>query len=103
MFRESSFNPFLRSSKGACGLMQVMYKVHEKMLKETGVNGYTIYHIDNNINAGCRILKDCIKKSKSISEALKRYVGGDQKSYINDIFSLMVEWELTTTGGGDKK
>ena len=100
--RESSFNVFSKSSKECMGLMQVRFPVHRKMLKEMGISSvYSLYHIDNNINAGCRILSNKLSKSKSISGALQKYVGAKNKKtkqYANDILGMMREYK--TSGGG---
>jgi len=97
--RESSFNIFSRSNKGAIGLMQVRFSVHRKMLREMGIpNVYSLYHIDNNINAGCRILSQRLSKSKSVSDALQGYVGAKNKrtkQYANDIIGMMDEYKIS--------
>jgi len=99
--RESSFNVFSKSNKECMGLMQVRFPVHRKMLKEMGIsNVYSLYHIDNNISAGCRILSDRLSKSKSVSGALQKYVGAKNKKtkqYANDILGMMREYKQ---GGG---
>lgn len=96
--RESSFNVFSRSDKDAIGLMQVRFPVHRKMLNKMGItNAYSLYHIDNNINAGCRILSDRLSKSKSVSDALQGYVGAKNKKtkqYASDIIGMMREYKI---------
>ena len=95
IFRESSFNPMAVSSHGAKGLMQIMVGIHKKEIKELNdFNNYEIYHIDKNIRIGCIILKKYIRKSNDcLEKALKRYVGGNNRGYLSDIFRLMAEWE----------
>ncbi|WKZ31888.1 MAG: lytic transglycosylase domain-containing protein [Thermodesulfobacteriota bacterium] len=68
---ESSGNPFAVSSKGAQGLMQVM----PFWKKELGVHG-TLFDIDNNINAGCRILAENIRRW-GFDEGIARYYRGN--------------------------
>ena len=106
IFRESSFNILGQSKKDACGLMMVRYTndnkqiVHPKILKEVGVNTREqLFHIEKNIKAGCKILREkCLDKSKTIEEALQKYVGGKHKTYIQDIFRLMSEYEIMKEG-----
>lgn len=91
IFRESSFNHMSTSSKGAIGLMQIMFSAHKDKIK---IPKNKLYEIENNINYGCMILKDYIKMSKgNIQKALRRYVGGNEQEYINDIFRLMAEFD----------
>lgn len=54
---ESSARPWVRSSKGAIGLMQVMPHMHEPM----DVAG-SLTSIETNIEAGCAILADNIRR-----------------------------------------
>ncbi|MBE7414874.1 MAG: lytic transglycosylase domain-containing protein [Deltaproteobacteria bacterium] len=68
---ESSGNPFAVSSKGAQGLMQVM----PFWKKELGVHG-TLFDIDNNIDAGCRILAENIRRW-GFDEGIARYYRGN--------------------------
>jgi len=99
IYRESSFNLFAMSNKECYGLMQIRYKVHKKLLKELGINNvYELYHIDNNIKAGCAILSAMMTKEKTVSGALKRYVGGQHETYIPDIFRIMAEFSNPVGG-----
>ncbi|MBW7956300.1 MAG: lytic transglycosylase domain-containing protein [Deltaproteobacteria bacterium] len=68
---ESSANPFAVSSKGAQGLMQVM----PFWKRELGVHG-TLFDIDNNINVGCRILAENIRRW-GFEEGIARYYRGN--------------------------
>ncbi len=97
IYRETlpAFNPMSRSKSGAVGLMQIMFDVHKKSisgLEELGKEG--LYAIDENVHYGCWILRGYIDKSKSLEEALKRYVGGDHDRYVRDIFRAMAEFEV---------
>ena len=64
---ESTFRVNAVSSEGAVGLMQVHRKSHPNK-KASGIK--------NNVRAGVSILKDGMKKSKTLKGALKRYSGG---------------------------
>lgn len=91
--RESGFDPMARSKIGAIGLMQINPKAHPDLVREVGEDG--LYHVDNNIAYGCCILANCIERSDTLTGALKKYVGGNVDGYINDIFRLMAEYELS--------
>jgi len=92
IYRESSFDVFSRSGKECYGLMQVRYRVHKDRLKEFGINSINeLYYIDNNIHAGCNILSEALKGSDTVSEALRKYVGGGHKTFAEDIFRMTVE------------
>jgi len=68
---ESSWRPSARSSKGAIGLMQVHHPTWGHLwTKEELLNP------EMNIVAGTRILKDYIKQSRTLDEALHKYSGG---------------------------
>ena len=102
IYRESSFNLFATSNKKCYGLMQVQYKSHENLLKKLGINTvYKLYYVDNNIDAGCAILNQMLIKEKTVTGALKRYVGGAHKTYIPDIFRTMAEYAVPV-GAFDK-
>ncbi|OYT14601.1 MAG: hypothetical protein B7C24_17400 [Bacteroidetes bacterium 4572_77] len=85
--RESTFNPLSISKKNCVGLMQISVKFHKDKLKKFNIKRDQIFFIDNNIRIGCLILKEYYDKSKSISGALKSYVGGTETQYRYDILS----------------
>lgn len=86
MERESHFNPTLRSSKGARGLMQVM-PVH---LEELGLKSRFEYHdIEKGIDAGAYVLKKYLKKNgDDMQKALLEYVHYDP-NYVKDVYNSM--------------
>ena len=85
MKRESGFNTLATSKAGAVGLMQVMPKAHKDKMKELGIDYSQLFHIDHNVNLGCRILREYYDRTGSIEKALKKYVGGTHASYTQDI------------------
>ena len=54
---ESSARPYVRSPKGAIGLMQVM----PHMFEELGLPG-NVAHIESNVEAGCLLLADNVRR-----------------------------------------
>lgn len=83
--RESRFNVLAVSKMGAIGLMQVMPKAHRDKMEQLKIGKAELYHIDNNVHLGSRILREYYDKTGSIDKALKKYVGGSHPSYTNDI------------------
>lgn len=90
-YRESGFNAMATSSAGCVGPMQVNPKAHAERVKYLKPD--ELYFIDNNIKIGCSILKEYYVKGK-VREALKRYVGGDHPTYINDVLSTYAVLKL---------
>lgn len=83
--RESTFNTLAVSSAGAVGLMQVLPKYHKDKMEKIGITHDQLFHIDPNIRLGCKILRDYYNETGSIDKALTKYVGGNHKTYIEDI------------------
>lgn len=75
---ESNFNPHLKSSKGAIGLMGIMPGVWLEELKVQGIIGKKkdLYKISGNIAAGAYVLARYLSETNDLSQALTRYVGG---------------------------
>lgn len=91
IYRESGFNAMATSSAGCVGAMQINPKAHPEKVKEFSTD--ELYYIDNNVRVGCSILKEYYAKGK-IREALRRYVGGDHPTYVNDVLSTYAVLKL---------
>lgn len=76
---ESRYNPFVESSVGAQGLMQVMGRVHREKLQAHG-GPAAIFNPSVNIRIGAQILSDCIRRRGSIEGGLACYVGASGPS-----------------------
>lgn len=71
---ESRYNPFVESSVGAQGLMQVMTSVHRAKLRPSG-GAAAVFDPVVNIRVGAQILADCIRRRGGIEGGLACYVG----------------------------
>ena len=89
--KESTFKPTAVSKAGCKGLMQINPVAHPEKLKKLNVKGAEIFYIDNNIHLGCIILFEYYKKTKSITKSLYKYLGANNKKYVNDILSEFSE------------
>lgn len=77
---ESRYNPFVQSSVGAQGLMQVMPNVHkDKFVKYTGGRKSAL-NPETNIEVGTQILRDCVRRRRTVDLALACYVGASVPS-----------------------
>jgi soluble lytic murein transglycosylase-like protein len=71
---ESRFNPIAESNMGAKGLMQVIPRLHaDKFLAVGGPNA--VFELEPNITVGARILKDYLRYTGDLLDALQMYVG----------------------------
>ena len=71
---ESSYNPFVESSVGAQGLMQIMTRVHRDKLKPSG-GVVAAFDPVVNMRVGTQILSDCIRRRGGVAGGLACYVG----------------------------
>lgn len=82
---ESTFNPDAVSSKGASGVMQVMWRVHNGLLQANGIHpakGSTpLSDPEQGIAAGCLLLSRYIRAYGSVQSAMERYYGGKSDAY----------------------
>jgi len=78
---ESRYNPFAESHVGAQGLMQVMTRVHREKFAPfsdgmgDGINDGLPLDPVVNMYVGGQILRDCIRRRKTLALALACYVG----------------------------
>lgn len=69
--KESSFKALARSPSGAMGLTQVVPRWHQDKIK-----GRNILDIENNVEVGATILKNCLDKARgNEQQALRCYCG----------------------------
>jgi hypothetical protein len=89
--QESTFKPLSISSANCIGLMQINKKMHMEKLTKLNIKGAAIFHIDNNIHVGCIILKEYHDNTKTISGALQKYLGANNKEYLLAILSSFAD------------
>jgi soluble lytic murein transglycosylase-like protein len=87
MQAESSFNLNAFSKEKAKGLMQINTAVWGDQLRKAGIisKDSDIYDPQNNIEAGCFILRQYIDETKDFEKAMNKYLGAYYKPYIDKI------------------
>jgi soluble lytic murein transglycosylase-like protein len=87
---ESGFNPFAQSPVGAQGLMQVMTKIHSDKYERFGGN-LAAFDPAANLRVGVLVLQDCIKRTGSVEDGLRAYVGAtnlqDDGGYVDKVMA----------------
>ena len=82
---ESTFNPNAVSSKGASGVMQVVWRIHNGLLQSNGIQATPgenpLSDPEHAIAAGCLLLSRYIRASGSVQKAMDRYYGGPSEGY----------------------
>lgn len=82
---ESTFNPNAVSSKGASGVMQVMWGIHNGLLRSNGIQpspgNNPLADPERSIAAGCLLLSRYIRAYGSVQKAIDRYYGGTSTAY----------------------
>jgi soluble lytic murein transglycosylase-like protein len=82
---ESTFNPNAVSSKGASGVMQVMWGIHNGLLRSNGIHpspgSNPLADPEHSIAAGCLLLSRYIRAYGSVQKAIDRYYGGTSATY----------------------
>ena len=71
---ESRFNPIAESVMGAKGLMQVIPRFHSDKFEPLG-GDQAAFDPEVNITVGARILKEYIRRTGDVADALQMYVG----------------------------
>ncbi|NLB83657.1 MAG: lytic transglycosylase domain-containing protein [Synergistaceae bacterium] len=81
-YTESHFNSSARSSAGAAGIMQVMWKIHSGLLQANGImEEDDLYTPDKGIAAGALLISRYLRAYGDTQTALGRYYGGSPTVY----------------------
>ncbi|WP_288334745.1 transglycosylase SLT domain-containing protein [Cloacibacillus porcorum] len=88
---ESRFNPSTQSKAGALGVMQVMWKVHNGMLRAKGIAPTRDHMFDpeRGVEAGVLILSRYMSAYGTVQKALNRYYGGIAHNYLKKVNNNM--------------
>jgi hypothetical protein len=83
---ESRFNPGAQSSKGALGVMQVRWTVHNGLLGANGISSREqMFDPELGVAAGCLLLSRYIKAYGTVQQAMTRYYGGSSFAYMRKV------------------
>lgn len=83
---ESHFDPQARSNYGALGVMQVVWRIHHRLLQVNGIIASDDLHDPEiGIAAGCLLLGRYLRAYGDTDRALGRYYGGSAKVYMRRI------------------
>jgi soluble lytic murein transglycosylase-like protein len=80
---ESRFNPIAESNQGAKGLMQVIPRLHAEKFRAVGGMD-TVFELEPNITVGARILKEYLRHTGDLVDALQMYVGASSEEDANE-------------------
>lgn len=99
MQTESFFNPKALSKAGAAGPMQVMWNIHNGLLRANGISERDqLFTTDLGTAAGCLILARYLRDEKSVAGGLKRYYGALSGNYISTTYANWHTFELYSSG-----
>ena len=95
---ESRFNPSAASKSGACGVMQVVWKVHNGMLSAKGIATKKDHMFDpeRGVEAGILIISRYLNAYGTVQKALNRYYGGISHAYLKKVNNNMAMLERHT-------
>ena len=98
---ESGFNPFAQSPVGAQGLMQVMTRVHSDKYESFG-GQLAAFDPLTNLRVGAKVLLDCIRRTGSVEDGLRAYVGAanlpDDGGYTAKVLAEHARLNLVAAG-----
>lgn len=98
---ESRFDPNAQSSKGALGVMQVMWRVHNGLLQSNGIETRKqMFDPEKGIAAGCLLLSRYIKAYGSVQKAINRYYGGMAVAYFHKVNRNMAKLVSQSAANG---
>jgi soluble lytic murein transglycosylase-like protein len=86
---ESRFNPIAESTMGAKGLMQVIPRFHSKKFEMLG-GEKVAFEPAVNIMVGAQILKEYIRRTGDVGDALQMYVGASTEDNENGYSSKVI-------------
>ncbi len=83
---ESHFDPRARSPYGAAGVMQIMWSVHDRLMKANGISRRDALHDpDLGVAAGVLLLSRYLRATGSEEETLNRYLGTFARAYVSKV------------------
>lgn len=89
---ESRFNPIAESVMGAKGLMQVIPRFHSDKFDAVG-GEKAAFEPEANITVGAQILKEYLRRTGDLSDALRLYVGSSDENDSQYAEKVMAERE----------
>jgi hypothetical protein len=86
---ESRFNPVAESGMGAKGLMQIIPRFHPEKFEPLG-GERVAFEPAANITVGAKILKEYIRRTGDLADALQMYVGASTEENENGYSSKVI-------------